>query len=353
MNKNKGFLTQIEDNIHQFMQEKQIPGLAFGLIDDGNPIFVKGFGLANVEHQVPVTADTVFSIASITKLFTATAVFQLIEQDKLKLTDTLGQHLPHLPKTWHPIQIHYILCHQSGIKSYTEVEAYWKTTRLDLPNDSILDLVAELPLQFEPGTRQAYDNTGYYLLGYLIEKISGQTYGDFLKEHIFEPLGMHSTQANDPYKIIPHRSSGYTQKGGAIKNAEYYSPTGTYAGGVVVSSLNDLIAFNHSLYSDQLLTQASRELLWTPHPSIENNESQFNYALGYGWFLVTTENGRKFAGHNGSMVGFCSSFSHFLEDKITVIALYNYDLITLPHELPHQIVEMHLGDRGLGLGEQI
>ncbi|MEM7331885.1 MAG: serine hydrolase domain-containing protein [Chloroflexota bacterium] len=337
--------TKIVQKINDFIQEKQVPGLAFGLIDNNNPILVDGFGLENVEHQIPVTPDSVFSIASITKVFTATAVFQLIEQGKLKLTDTLGQHLPHLPKAWHPVQIHHILCHQSGIKSYTEVEAYWKSTRLDLPKDHILELVADLPIQFEPGARQAYDNTGYYLLGYLIEKLSEKSYGDYLKQAIFAPLGMAQTEVNDPYKIIPGRANGYTHKNRVIQNAEYYSPTGTYSAGMMVSSITYLIKFNSSLYTDKLLSEDSRRLMWTPRPSQANNEAQFNYVLGYGWFLVTTENGRLFAGHNGNMVGFCSSFTHFIKEKITVIALYNYDLISIPHELPHQIVEMYLGIR--------
>lgn len=332
--------TQIDQIIQTTVTNQQIPGLAIGVVHNGEPIIVRGYGLANVEHQLPTTPDTVFSIASITKLFTATAVFQLIERGKLTLTDSLGQHLPDLPQAWQNVQIEQILCHQSGIKNYTETEAYWKSTRLDISKQDILDLVSDLPLQFNAGTRYAYDNTGFYLLGLLIEKISGQAYGDYLKTHIFDPLQMHNTQANDPYTIIPNRASGYTLTGNVLKNAEYYSPSGTYSAGVVVSTVNDLIRFSNSLYSDQLLSQSSRTQMWTPHPSQENNEAKMQFQVGYGWFLVEGINGRIFAGHNGGMVGFASSFTHYLDNKLTLIALYNIDTVTVPHALTNEIASL-------------
>lgn len=333
---------EITKFVEATMKAQVIPGLALGLVTDDEVIFNEGYGLANVEHQIPVTPDTVFSIASVTKLFTATAVFQLIEQGKLNLTDPIGDHLPDLPEQWQPVQIHHLLAHQSGIKSYTEVPAYWDTTRLDVPREAILDLVADLPLQFAPGARHAYDNTSYYLLGLLIEAVSGQTYGDFLQERIFAPVGMTRTQVNDPYAVVPGRAAGYSVEGNTLRNAAYYSPSGTFSAGVLLSTVRDLSRFGASLHTDQLLTGASRQQMWTPHLSQAQNELKNYFAMGYGWFLVEPPGKRPFIGHNGGMVGFASSLTHFVEEKVTAVALYNIDTIPEPHALAHEAAELYL-----------
>lgn len=334
-------MKNVDALVQEVMTERQVPGVAVGVVRGDVPLLLKGYGYANVEHQVPVTVDTLFGIASVTKLFTGTAVFQLIEQGKLKLTDTIGQHLPSLPKAWQPITIHHLLAHQSGIKSYTEVAAYWETTRLDISRKQILALVADLPLQFEPGERYAYDNTGYYLLGLLIEAVSGQSYGDFLRQHIFTPLGMTQTRPNDPYAIVPNRAAGYTVNGSDLQNAEYYSPSGTYSAGVLLSSVHDLAQFAQALYTDKLLSAESRELMWTVQLSQAQNELKMQFQMGYSWFYVMGGK-RPFYGHNGGMVGFNSAFLHYPDDKTTVIALYNSDTVGEPHALCTKVAEAFL-----------
>jgi CubicO group peptidase (beta-lactamase class C family) len=333
---------RIDGHVRAALESQPVAGLALGLFNAGEPIFCQGYGFANLEHQVPVTPDTVFSIASITKLFTGTAVFQLVEQGKLKLTDTLGSYLPNLPKAWQPIQLHHLLAHQSGIKSYTEVPEYWETTRLDISREEILALVADLPLQFTPGERYGYDNTGYYLLGLLIEAVSGQTYGDYLQQHVFAPLQMNRTRVNDPYAIVPGRATGYNVVGGKLQNAEYYSPSGTYSAGVLLSTVNDLARFGASLYSNNLLTEASRQQMWTPHLSQAQNELKNHFSVGYSWFMVEPPGKRPFIGHNGGMVGFASAFIHFRAERLTAVALYNTDTIAEPHALCQEIVEIYL-----------
>ncbi|WP_420627467.1 serine hydrolase domain-containing protein [Candidatus Leptofilum sp.] len=339
-------MKSIQQNIDQLVQDwlagRETAGLALGLFREGETIFSQGYGFANLEHQIPVTPDTPFAIASVTKLFTATAVFQLIEQDKLSLSDPIGGYLPALPQAWQPIQIHHILAHQSGIKSYTEVPEYWETTRLDISREQILALVADLPLQFAPGERQAYDNTGYYLLGLLIEAVSGQSYGDFLKQHIFSPLGMSQTQVNDPYAIVPGRAAGYSVEAGRLRNAEFYSASNTFSAGVLLSTVNDLGRFAALLHTDQLLSASSRRQMWTPHLSQAQNELKNHFSLGYGWFLVEPPGKRPFIGHNGSMMGFASSFTHFVAERVTAVALYNVDTVSEPHALAHQAAEIYL-----------
>lgn len=333
---------KIDGHVRAALESQPVAGLALGLFKEGEPIFHRGYGFANLEHQVPVTPDTVFSIASITKLFTGTAVCQLIEQGKLKLTDPLGAHLLDLPQAWRPIQIQHLLAHQSGIKSYTEVPDYWETTRLDISREEILALVADLPLQFAPGERYAYDNTGYYLLGLLIEAVSGQTYGAYLQQHIFTPLQMNRTRVNDPYAIVPGRATGYTVEAEQIRHGAYYSPSGTYAAGVLLSTVNDLGKFGASLYTDRLLTEPSRQQMWTPHLSQAQNELKNHFSVGYSWFMVEPPGKRPFIGHNGGMVGFASAFIHFRPERLTAVALYNIDTVAEPHAICQEMVEIYL-----------
>jgi D-alanyl-D-alanine carboxypeptidase len=323
---------QIDIYIQDEMQKHHIPGLSLGIIQDDTPLLMKGYGLANVELSVPATKDTVYEIASITKLFTATMVMMFVQDGQIALDDPISTYLPNLPGAWSGITIRHILAHQSGIHSYTNTEKYWQKTRLDISRAEILELVSGLPLDFQPGERQAYDNTGYYLLGFLIEEISGKPYNICLKERIFDPLGMNRTRANDPYEIVAKRAAGYTYRDDQLKNAEYYSTAGTFSGGILLSTVSDLAKWAGTLYTDTLLNQTNRGLMWTPHKSATANEDENGFVLGLGWFLVN-HHGRRFAGHNGNIVGFSSSLTHFLDSHLTVITLCNLDTLEMPPEI--------------------
>lgn len=331
---------KVKPFIDDLRQKHHIPGLSVAILREQEIVLAEGYGWANLEHDVPATADTVYEIASITKLFTATAVMQLAESGRLELSHPIGQYLPHLPKAWRPITIQQLLSHQSGIRSYTEVGQYWQTTRLDISREELLSYVADLPLDFPPGQKYSYDNTGYYLLGFLIEAVSGRNYGDFLTKHIFRPLGMHNTQVNDPYAIVKNRAAGYSydQHSNQITHKPYYSTTGTFSAGVLLSTVNDLAKFAQSLYSDLLLTADGRAQMWTPYPSEQENERKFDFSLGLGWFLVDHPNGR-FAGHNGGIQGFASAFVHLLDSKTTFIVLCNQDMVAEPHQIGFELLE--------------
>ncbi len=333
----------IDQLINQAMEKHHVPGLALAVIHWGESRLVKGYGYANLEHDLPVTEDTVFEIASLTKMFTATAVLQLVQDGKIALEDPIGRYLADLPNHWQPITIRHILAHQSGIKSYTEVPEYWETTRLDISRQAILDLVADLPLLFDPGEKHSYDNTGYYLLGLLLENVTGQTYGEVLKNRIFNPLRMHSTRVNDPYAIVKNRAAGYSLENGELKNKAYYSTSGTFSAGVLLSSVADLVRWERSFYSDQLLSEKYRRLMWTPHPSKSGNEKQLNFVMCLGWYKVTFNN-RQFLGHNGNILGFTSSLAHYPDEKYTIITLYNQGSVDMPHDIAMQVAEWVLGD---------
>lgn len=322
------------------MQAHNIPGLAIAIAKEGNFVAEYYLGHANLEHRVAVTAQTVFEIASITKLFTAQAILYLAQEKLLSLDDPLHQYVPDIPQAWHPVTIKHCLMHQSGIASYTEVDAYWQQTKRDKSLAEVIDLVRHLPLRFSPGRRVAYDNTGFYLLGRVIEAVSAMTYGDFLKRRIFEPLRMHSTRINDYAAIIPQRASGYNVEDSIIVNKPFYSTSNTFSAGNIVSTARDLLTWRRSLFNDAILNATMRDMWWTAHPSHEQNERQYGYSMGLGWFLVDHPAGQ-FWGHNGNITGYASAFLHFTAEKVTAVALCNAGQISTPHEIAIDVIKRH------------
>ena len=206
----------VDDFIRVEMKRHQIPGLSLAVLKNGKVLKTKGYGFANVELECRATPETVYQLASITKCFTATAVMQLIEDGKLTLKDRISTHLPNLPNAWSEITVWHLLTHSSGIKSYTLLSAIADHPQKTFSTDEMMALVAGLPLEFRPGERYDYSNTGYYLLGMLIERISGESYGAFLKRRIFTPAGMNSTRVNDFSEMIPGRAAGYVWRDGSI-----------------------------------------------------------------------------------------------------------------------------------------
>jgi D-alanyl-D-alanine carboxypeptidase len=328
--------------LQQIITEQHIPGLAIG-IQRGDEVLHEGYyGFANLEHEVPVTEKTVFEIASVTKLFTAQAVLRLLQDGKLKLDDRIADFLPTLPEAWKAITVQHCLSHQSGIRNYTSIDRYWQITRWRKSHEEVLDLVRDLPLDFPSGTRHAYDNTGYYLLGMVIEAVTGMAYAEYLKELIFEPLGMTSTQGNTYERIIPHRAQGYIYRDGVMQNKDYYDISNTFSAGVLLSNVRDLLHWRVSLYNDSILNAHYRRLWWTPHLSQEANERKDGYSVGLGWFIVGSDLG-EFYGHNGGIAGFASSWLHFRDADVTAVVLLNGSHVNDPHQIALKVIgEMKL-----------
>ena len=327
----------MDELIQKAMAEQHIPGLAVG-IQRGVDVLYEGYhGFANLEHNVPVREDTVFEIASVTKLFTAQAIMRLAQDDKLRLDDSIKRYLPDMPEAWSAVTIRHCLAHQSGIPSYTAVKCYWEITRWSKTPAEVIDLVRDMPLKFEPGTRNAYDNTGFYLLGLVIEAVTQQRYGDYLRTLIFEPLGMSHAQENRYDTVIPHRAQGYIYKDDRMVNKDFYDTSNTFSGGILLSSVNDLLRWRNSMFNDTILNEASRELWWTLHPSQSGNEREFGYTVALGWFLVDSEAGQ-FWGHNGSIQGFVSSFMYFPNTDITAVVLCNAGHVGEPHKIGFEMM---------------
>ncbi len=327
----------IDDYILKIMAQNQIPGLSVAVVQQGEPVWIKGYGLANVEHFVAATEHTVYEIASIGKTFTSTLIMMLVEAGVISLDEAIANYLDDLPLAWQSVTVKHILSHQSGIPSYTDASNYWEITRLDLSKSEVLALVSDLPLKFQPGEFSAYDNTGYYLLGLMLEKITGQSYEDLLRERIFLPLEMNATVMNHPKNIVLHRAAGYRLSNNKLINKAYYSPSVTYSAGGQLSSVADMVKWEQALVNATLLKQSTLDLMWTPHlPSQGNNWEKLKYVAGLGWWILNYD-GRRVVGHNGSILGFASNITRFIDDNITVILLCNLDQIYRPDAIAKEI----------------
>lgn len=327
----------IDEYIQTTMTKNQIPGLSVAVVQEGEPVLVKGYGLANLEHSVPATEHTVYEIASVGKTFTATVTMMLVEEEVISIDKPITDYLNHPPLAWQSVTIKHILSHQSGIPSYTDVPNYWEITRLDLSKPEILALVTDLPLKFSPGEFSAYDNTGYYLLGLMLEKVTGQSYGDLLQERIFTPLAMNATVMNHPRDIVLHRAAGYRLPNTQLINKPYYSPSVTYSAGGQISSVEDMVKWEQALYNATLLKSSTLDMMWTSHPPNQGDDWQkLKCVAGLGWWVLNYED-RRVVGHNGSILGFASNITRFIDDKITVIIFCNLDKISRPDAIAKEI----------------
>ncbi len=332
----------IDAFIQKTISERHIPGLAIAIQKQDNLLHEGYYGFANLEHQVAVNASTVFEIASVTKLFTAQSILRLAQDKQLDLDDPVTRHVAGLPEAWNTVTIRHCLAHQSGIPNYTAQDRYWEMQRVDKSRHQVLDLVRDLPVNFAPGTRHSYDNTGFYLLGMVIESVTKQTYADFLRESIFVPLGMTSSQGNDYNWIVPHRAQGYNFRDGVFYNKGFYDISNTFSAGVVLSTVRDLLRWKKSLFDDSILNEHYRKLWWTEHLSKAANEKNNHYTLGLGWFMVESALGT-FLGHNGGITGFASAFLYLPHLQTTGIVLCNSNAFESPHQIALDVIEqLHL-----------
>jgi CubicO group peptidase (beta-lactamase class C family) len=299
---------------------------------DGETLFSRGYGLANAEHQVPNTPRTKFRLGSITKQFTAMAVLILQEQGKLKLDDAVGKYVDDAPKAWEGVTIHHLLTHTSGVHSYTSEPDYTKKMMLPETVKGMIGRFKDKPLDFKPGEKFSYSNSGYFLLGAVIEKASGDSYEAFLKKAIFEPLGMKDSGYDRPRTLIPRRASGYNHSGDGLVNAEYLDMAQPYAAGSLYSTVEDLAAWDRALADGKLVSKDSYVKMYTP--------AKDNYA--YGW-TVATRGGRKEVGHGGGINGFATSIVRYPEQKVCVVVLCNV-LPSNPGKVAHDLAAIAFGD---------
>jgi CubicO group peptidase (beta-lactamase class C family) len=298
----------------------------------GETIFSKGYGLANAEHGVPNTPQTKCRIGSITKQFTAMAILILHEQGKLKLDDPVGKFVAEAPKTWEKVTIHHLLTHTSGVHSYTSDPAYAKSMTHPETVTSMIARFKDRPLDFAPGTKFSYSNSGYFLLGAIIEKASGKSYEAFLKEAIFDPLGLKDTGYDHPQTVLPHRASGYTRTEHGLENAGYLDMAQPYAAGSLYSTVENLARWDQALADGKLIGKDSYAKMFTPVKE--------HYAYGLD---VETRSGKKEISHGGGINGFVSYNLWYPDQKVSVVVLSNV-LPLNPGKVAHGLAAIALGD---------
>ncbi len=324
----------VDSLVQQEMQKHQIAGLALMVAKDGQQIKTEGYGVANLEWNVPVTKDTVFEIGSITKQFTAACILLLVQDGKLSLDDKINAHLRVAPKNWTNITVRHLLTHTSGIKNYTVLDGF--ELRQHLTQEQFIKQVGDLPLDFQPGDSWRYCNTGFNLLGYIIENVSGQSYWSFLHSRILGPLGMSATRSRAPGDIIPFRAAGYELKNHVSINRDY-DLTDIFSAGAIVSSVVDMAKWDAALNGETLLTKSSKELWWTP-TKLNGGKAQ-NY--GFGWFLDPYK-GHKNIGHNGQTSVFAASIQRFPDDHLSVIVLCNADESGVAGVIAKEVAETYV-----------
>ena len=306
------------DNLLSRRYEATQPGGVVLIIKEGKVIFRKAYGLASVELEVPMQPDKVFRIGSITKQVTAAAVLKLAEEGKVDLRAPISRYLIDLPKPWETVTVEQLLNHTAGIPNHMETATYRIRMREDLPPTQLLEAyVARLPLDFEPGTQYHYSNTGYILLGMLIEKTSGQPYGDFLQKRLFEPLGLKRIRYGSEAELIPGMVPGYTT---GPKPSPYRSTTQTFSSGGLVSTADDLARWLLLLYEGKVLKPESLARMMTP--SRLKSGQEVGYGCGVGFRPVA---GTRHAGHAGGVPGYKSYAEADPATRTIVVILNNTD----------------------------
>lgn len=281
---------------------------------EGKIVFEKAYGMANYDWSIPNTIDTKFRLGSVTKQFGAAAILKLEEQGKLKTTDNACDYLPACPEIWKPITIHQLLSHTSGIPNFTSFPEYARIQVRPSRYEEQVKSVWEKKMDFDPGTKWQYSNTGYVMLGQIIEKASGKPWEAYLQQEIFTPAGMTDTRADSNSDIIAKRAAGYSIKSGNTRNAGFIDMRIPNVAGALISTTGDLYKWDRALATNKILSEAGRKKMWTP---VKND-----YAYGWG---IGDQNGKTEQSHGGGIDGFSTFLLRVPEDGVLVVVLSNFE----------------------------
>lgn len=306
---------RIDAFVRAELERQKVPGVGIGIVKNGKVLLAKGYGFAHLEHQVPAGPETLFQAGSVGKQFTAMAVMLQVEAGKLALADPLTKFFPEAPATWGGITVRHLLNHTSGLPDLEGTLDY----RKDYTDEELARFAQALPLEFAPGARWSYSNTGYVLLGIIVSRASGTFYGDVLHEKVFKPAGMLTARIISEADIIPHRAAGYRRVNGALKNQEWVSPKlNTTGDGSMYVSVRDMIAWDAAVQARALLTPESWREILTPAPLT----SGATFPYGFGWQLRERA-GKPLHQHGGAWQGFTCYFGRYLGEGLSLIVLTN------------------------------
>lgn len=307
---------------------------------DGQVLFDKAYGFANLEWNIANTTSTKFRLGSVTKQFTAASILLLEERGKLKTSDPVGKYMPDAPGAWSGITLFHLLTHTSGIPNFTAFPEYRQLERFDTPVRDVIAKFRDRPLDFTPGEKMLYSNSGYVVLGYLVEKISGQSYETFVQENIFTPLDMKDTGYDSNTRLIPQRAAGYTPAPGGLRNADFVHMSVPHGAGALYSTTHDLLLWEQGLFGGKLLSAPSLAKMTTPFKS--------DYGLGV---MVQVVNGRRQVSHGGSIEGFNTSLVYYPDSRVTVVSLGNVNG-NAPDRMTDQLGRLVHGEAVVLAGER-
>ena len=303
----------MEQVVQSFVKDNQFMGAV--LVARGDDVLLdKGYGFANLEWSIPDSPKTKFRLGSITKQFTAASILLLEQSGKLNVNDAVKKYMPDAPAAWDNITIFHLLTHTSGIPNFTSFSDYRK---LEPFSTTVAELVARFrdkPLDFQPGEKWSYSNSGYVLLGYLLEKLSGESYARFVEDNIFKPLCMVDSGYDSNSAVIPNRASGYTRGQNGMVNAGYIDMTIPLSAGALYSTTEDLLRWEQGLFGGKLLSPASLKKMTTPFKN--------DYGFGLGIHAV---NGHEEIAHGGGIEGFNTALAYYPDDRLTVVVLGNVE----------------------------
>ncbi len=302
---------RLQQIISSYVDQKTFMGSVL-VVKDNKTLINQGYGFADLEWNIPNSSSTKFRLGSLTKQFTAASIMLLQERGKLSIDDPVSKYMPDAPAAWSKVTLYNVLTHTSGIPSFTGFPDYRASEWKDTNPAELVARFRDKPLDFEPGTKFFYSNSGYVLLGYLIEKISGQSYADFLQQNIFTPLGMNDTGIDSNAAILPQRAQGYRPSPRGIEHDGYISMTIPFSAGALYSTTGDLLKWEQGLFGGKVIKPESLAKMTTP----------FKKDYGFG-ISIRTSAGHKLVTHNGGIEGFSTSMNYFPDDKVTVIVLGN------------------------------
>lgn len=303
----------------------------------GQIIYKKAFGMANLELNVPMQTENVFRIGSISKQFTAIAILQLMEQGKLSLQDDITKFIPDYPTHGHKITVEHLLTHTSGIKSYTNMIEFGPISRLDKKPEELIQFFKNQPMEFAPGTKWNYNNSGYFLLGYIIEKVSGKTYPEYIEENIFKALGMNNSYYGSDSKIIKNRAAAYGKDDIGFVNAEPLSMTLPYAAGSLQSTVEDLYKWNQAVLTYKLVKKETLDKAFTPYVLADGKQTDY----GYGWGIENIQ-GSTAIQHGGGIPGFLTKGIYLPKEDVFVAVFSNCDCNS-PEETAVKLAALTIG----------
>ena len=338
----------VEDRLDKQLKaafKSHAPGVSMIAIQNGKTVYKQAFGLANVELNVPMSADMLFKLGSISKQFTAISILLLEEQGQLSTEDPITKYFDNLSTEYKDVKIKHLLSHTSGIRNYNGMDVWKQEIRNPITPEEQMDMFIHEPLWFDPGEKWSYSNSGYNLLSQIIEKVSGQEFETFVKEQIFTPAGMkHSYYANDE-DIIPGLVKGYRVDDDGFKVAEYMSMSHTVGGGDVISSVDDLARWNKALVSGKIISEVSFKK--SLESFVLNDGSKAHY--GMGWFMEPYRNMINYY-HGGGVYGFVSHSMYIPEEDLYIVVLRN--CVDLHTKLPAYVIGNMIADVVLGYDQE-